>query len=187
MLSTEAPGPTVPVAVGAVGTDLRVDDIQHGLVVPTRARFGEIVMGEFRVWLAGQRWNEDGMSPVYDRDGSPDGWTVVAHRPHTSTPDIKTTGLFLMKRAAGGWTIIRRSVANSGTSRATMESFHLTLAELYEHLASDSAPRDLSWIERHLVTMYDPSDEVEAAHQTLCALGAPMRVLPSAAHRFADA
>lgn len=164
-----------------------VDNTPHRVVAPTLDEFGETVKGEFQSWLAGQRWNEDGISPVYDRDGRPDGWTVAAHQPHTSTPNSTTTGLFLMKRAAGGWTIIRRSVASNGTGRATMESFHLTLAVLYEHLTSDSAPRDLAWIERHLITMYDPTDEVEAAHQTLCALGAPMRVLPSAAHRFVDA
>lgn len=154
--------------------------------------FERVVRREFDAWVITRPWTDEGQRIfLLDQGECPTGWAIMARRPHPTRPDDMASGLFLMERQSGGWVIVRASVLSNGSTRVVLEWFHLTLAALYEHLSSNftlpPSGRDVGWIERHLVTMYDPSDEKEAAHQTLVALGAPVRVLPRAAHRFGQA
>lgn len=163
--------------------DPRIVDTPAGLVAIIDD-FETAVEEEFVAWIGEP---EHPTPPPPQAGSAPAGWTVAAHRPQPGRAGDPSTGLFLYK-AAGGWVIVRRQQFGDDAASVSLQWYRPTLASLHAYLSQTGTRptdgQDVAWIERLLLPMYDPSDEDEAAHQTLVALGAPMRVLPRAAHHY---
>lgn len=121
--------------------------------------------------------------------GLPDGWTLLASHPGD------TVGTMLLVTRQGGGAFVMYRDYKYGNTRT--QWFSDSIADLYEtvRFICDGGVDDwgatkkpsptmgpmVEWVESVMASMYDLTDETEAAEAALIGLGAPFTVLPRAA------
>lgn len=171
----------------------------------------DVMAEEFEDWELSLAMDASDMTAIVSAHptqpgGLPDGWTVVPsrHATHLEDSDARTTDaavdgetsaetykerrlrteVLVIKRVAGGWTMVMRWIDAKDDTPRTSKWTHAaaTLEELYDSI------HPTLWRERffdsrlhdYIVGFYDPADPDDAAEMTLVGLGARVTVFPKA-------
>lgn len=161
-----------------VDADIREDD-------PPDDVLKGVASDELTGWGRGLS-HDDQDEPIFPdphtEQGLPDGWGI--HAEMATQFDSLDTDWLLVRRATGGWLLVRHE---RDLSRTALRGAAVALGGLYadvQRVASPNLhgvyPTLAGWLRALIVDAYDPSDEIEVAARVMVALGGPVIVTPKA-------